>query len=228
MRCAPAYSDGTGAFSISNIDLKTAGKKIGYIPGAGDKVVPALRQMGYEVVILKEEDLQPALLRSFDAVITGVRAHTVHTFLSNRYEALMDYVKEGGNLIVQYNTNNQIGPVRAKIGPYPFAITRNRVTDETATINFLKKEHPVLNYPNAITSADFEGWVQERGIYFADQLAPEYETVLSMKDPGENEQKGSLIIARHGKGTFVYTGLVFFRQLPAGVPCAYRLLANII
>lgn len=218
----------TDSVKVLNIDLKTAGKKIGYIPGAGDKVVPALRQMGYEVVLLKEEDLQPAFLRSFDAVITGVRAHNVHAFLSNRYEALMDYVKEGGNLIVQYNTNNQIGPVRAKIGPYPFAITRNRVTDETATVNFLKKEHPVLNYPNAITSADFEGWVQERGIYFADQLAPEYETVLSMKDPGENEQKGSLIIARHGKGTFVYTGLVFFRQLPAGVPGAYRLLANII
>ncbi len=218
----------TDSVKVLNIDLKTAGKKIGYIPGAGDKVVPALRQMRYEVVILKEEDLQPALLRSFDAVITGVRAHNVHAFLSNRYEALMDYVKEGGNLIVQYNTNNQIGPVRAKIGPYPFTITRNRVTDETATVNLLKKEHPVLNYPNAITSADFEGWVQERGIYFADQLAPEYETVLSMKDPGENEQKGSLIIARHGKGTFVYTGLVFFRQLPAGVPGAYRLLSNII
>ena len=218
----------TDSVKVLNIDLKTAGKKIGYIPGAGDKVVPALRQMGYEVVVLKEEDLQPVLLRSFDAVITGVRAHNVHAFLSNRYEALMDYVKEGGNLIVQYNTNNQIGPVRAKIGPYPFTITRNRVTDETATVNLLKKEHPVLNYPNAISSADFEGWVQERGIYFADQLAPEYETVLSMKDPGENEQKGSLIIARHGKGTFVYTGLVFFRQLPAGVPGAYRLLANII
>ncbi|MGV3767890.1 MAG: PIG-L family deacetylase [Chitinophagaceae bacterium] len=218
----------TDSVKILNIDLKTVGKKIGYIPGAGDKVVPALRQMGYEVVILKEEDLQPTLLRSFDAVITGVRAHNVHAFLSNRYEALMDYVKEGGNLIVQYNTNNQIGPVRTKVGPYPFTITRNRVTDETADVAFLKKDHPVLNHPNTITSKDFEGWVQERGIYFADQLAPEYETILSMKDPGEPANNGSLIVARYGKGTFVYTGLVFFRQLPAGVPGAYRLLANII
>lgn len=213
---------------ILNLDLQTAGKRIGYIAGAGDKVPQALEQMGYELVMLKESDLQAATLKRFDAVITGVRAYNVHSFLQNRYEALMDYVKEGGNLIVQYNTNNQIGPVKARIGPYPFNISRNRVTDETAAPVFDKKEHRVFNWPNRITAADFNGWVQERGIYFADQLAPQYETALSFADPGESPQNGGLIMANYGKGTFVYTGLVFFRELPAGVPGAYRLLANII
>jgi hypothetical protein len=140
----------------------------------------------------------------------------------------MDYIKEGGNLIVQYNTSNQVGGVRARISPYPFTISRTRVTDENARVNFLRPEHPVLNYPNKITEKDFEGWIQERGIYFAEQADPAYESILSMNDPGETDQKGSLVVADYGKGKFVYTGLVFFRELPAGVPGAYRLLANII
>jgi hypothetical protein len=152
----------------------------------------------------------------------------VHDYLEGKHEVLMDYVKNGGNLIVQYNTSNFISSVTSKIGPYPFAVSRNRVTDETAKVNFLQPNHPVLNYPNKITEKDFDNWVQERGIYFADQLDAAYETPLSMADPNEPEQKGSLIIANYGKGKFVYTGLVFFRELPAGVPGAYRLLANII
>lgn len=210
-------------------DIKTAGKRVGYIEGAGDRVPEALLQMGYDVIMLKEKDITPANLRTLDAIITGVRAYNVLDYLSDKYDVLMDYVNQGGNLIVQYNTNNFAGPLRAgRIGPYPFAVSRNRVTDETAKVTFLKPEHPVLNYPNKITDGDFNDWVQERGIYFADQLDPKYETVLAMNDPSESEQKGSLIIADHGKGKFVYTGLVFFRQLPAGVPGAYRLLANII
>ena len=208
-------------------DVKTAGHRIGYIEGAGDKVPPALQQMGYEVVLLKERDVTAANLRQFDAVITGVRAYDVHGWLTSRHDILMDYVKEGGNLVVQYNRDN-LGRMNGNIGPYAFAVSNIRVTDERAQVNFLQPQHPVLNYPNKITDKDFDGWIQERGIYFAGQTDPAYQAVLSMKDPGEQEQKGSLVIANYGKGTFVYTGLVFFRELPAGVPGAYRLMANII
>lgn len=209
-------------------DIRIAGKRIGYIEGAGDKIPEALVQMGYTVVMLKEKDITPAALRNLDAIITGVRAYNVQAWLPEKNEVLMEYVQQGGNLVVQYNTNNFAGPLRSRIGPYPFAIGRNRVTDENAKVTFLKPEHPVLNFPNKITENDFNNWVQERGIYFAEQLDPKYETVIAMNDPGEPEQRGSLIIAEHGNGKFVYTGLVFFRQLPAGVPGAYRLLANIL
>jgi hypothetical protein len=185
-------------------------------------------QMGYEVVTLKERDITYGILKQFDAVITGVRAYNVHSYLGDRHSELMEYVKQGGNLIVQYNTNSFVGPVAAKIGPYPFNVSRNRVTDQTAPVKFLLPDHPVLNYPNKITSKDFEGWIQERGIYFADQADPHYQAPLAMADPGEQEHNGSLIITDYGKGKFVYTGLVFFRELPAGVPGAYRLIANII
>jgi LmbE family N-acetylglucosaminyl deacetylase len=208
-------------------DVRTAGHRIGYIEGAGDKVPAALEQMGYEVVLLKEKDLNGAYLRTFDAIIAGVRAYDVHPGLKTRHEALMNYIKEGGNLIVQYN-RDQLGEMAGNIGPYAFAVSNIRVTDENARVNFLQPAHPVLNYPNKITDRDFEGWIQERGIYFAGQTDPAYESVLSMNDPGEAAQKGSLVIAHYGKGIFVYTGLVFFRELPAGVPGAYRLMANII
>jgi LmbE family N-acetylglucosaminyl deacetylase len=216
------------AIKVLNIDIKTVGKKIGYIEGAGDKVTIALQQMGYEVTILKEKDLNPLTLKQFDAVITGIRAYNVHDYLEGKHEVLMDYVKNGGNLIVQYNTSNNISSVTSKIGPWPFSISRNRVTDEKATVNFLLPDHAVLNYPNKITAKDFENWIQERGIYFAEQTDASYEMPLSMADPNEQTQKGSLIIGNYGKGKFVYTGLVFFRELPAGIPGAYRLLANII
>lgn len=216
------------AIKVLNMDLKTVGKRIGYIEGAGDKVPVALLQMGYEVTVLKEKDITPFNLKQFDAVITGIRAYNVHDYLETKYAMLMDYVKEGGNLIVQYNTSNFISTVSSKIGPYPFAISRNRVTDENAKVDFLLPNHAVLNYPNKITEKDFEGWVQERGIYFADKPDAAYEMPLSMADPNEKAHTGSLIIANYGKGTFVYTGLVFFRELPAGVPGAYRLLANMI
>ena len=216
------------AVKVLNIDLKTVGKRIGYIEGAGDKVPAALEQMGYEVVVLKEKDINAVVLKQLDAVITGVRAYNVHDFMSAKYDVLMEYVKNGGNLIVQYNTNNFISTVKSRIGPYPFTISRNRITDEKATVSFLLPEHPVLNYPNKITEKDFDGWIQERGIYFPEQLDTAYKSPLSMADPGESPLKNSLIVADYGKGKFVYTGLVFFRELPAGVPGAYRLLANII
>ncbi len=177
-------------------DIKILGKRIGYIEGAGDKVPQALQQMGYEVVMLREKDIIAGNLRQFDAIMAGVRAYDVHPWLAAKYDQLMDYVKEGGNLVVQYNRNN-IGNARVKIGPYPFAISNNRVTDETAKVDFLQPGHSVLNYPNKITDKDFEGWIQERGIYFIDQLDPKYEAILSMHDEGENAQNGSLVVTTY-------------------------------
>jgi LmbE family N-acetylglucosaminyl deacetylase len=221
------FTDAT--VQVRNIDLKTSGKKIAYIPGAGDKVLEALEQMGYEVNRLTEKELSRNDLQKFDAIITGVRAYNTNDWLNKHYDKLMKYVEEGGNLIVQYNTSNQIGPVRAKIGPYNFNISRTRVTDENAAVNILKPEHPVFNFPNKITQDDFRNWIQERSIYHAGGWdSTKFETLISMNDPGEKPDQGSLIIAKHGKGYFTYTGLVFFRQLPAGVEGAYRLLANLI
>ena len=209
-------------------DIKIDGKLVGYIPGAGDKVPLALQEMGYKVVILSEKDIKAGKLHSYDAIVTGVRAYNTNDWMNTVYDVLMDYVKEGGILLCQYNTSNQIGPVKAKISPYPFTISRGRVTDEEAKVNFLLPNHPALNYPNKISEKDFEGWIQERSIYNAEKTDPAYQRILSMKDPSENEQEGSLIIANYGKGRFVYTGLVFFRELPAGVAGAYRLFANLI
>jgi LmbE family N-acetylglucosaminyl deacetylase len=212
-----------------NIDLKTYNKKIGYIIGAGDKVPEALSLMGYEVTLLGDKELSRNNLSQFDAIITGVRAYNTNEWMNNHYDKLMKYVNEGGNLIVQYNTSSNIGPVRAKIAPYPMNISRTRITDENAAVTFLKPEHPVLNFPNKITQEDFKGWIQERSIYHAaDWEKDKFETILSMSDPGEKPEDGSLVIAQYGKGYFTYTGLVFFRELPAGVPGAYRLIANII
>ena len=210
------------------VDVKTNGKNIGYIPGAGDKVPQALEQMGYKVTILKEADINVSNLKQFDAVVTGVRAYNTNDWMGNVYDALMQYVKEGGVVVTQYNTNNFISNVKSKIGPYDFSISRNRITDENAKVNFLIPNHPILHYPNKITAKDFEGWIQERSIYHADKIDSNYRRVISMKDPGENDNDGALITADYGKGRFVYTGLVFFRELPAGVPGAYRLFANLI
>lgn len=214
--------------NLVSVDVKTYGKKIGYITGAGDKVPDALEAMGYEVTLLGSKDMARVNLAQFDAIITGVRAYNTNDWMNDYYDKLMKYVNDGGNLIVQYNTSNQIGPVRAKISPYPFEITRTRVTDENAEMRILKPEHPVLNFPNVITADDFKGWIQERSIYHAGSLDKHFETIFSINDPGEKADEGSLIIAPYGKGFFTYTGLVFFRELPAGVPGAYRLIANLI
>ncbi|MBE7174294.1 MAG: PIG-L family deacetylase [Williamsia sp.] len=218
----------TPLVNMLTLDLKTAGKKIGYIEGAGDYVPVALKQMGYEVITLKDLDLATSDLSQFDAIITGVRAYNIKESLNTNYNKLMAYVQQGGNLIVQYNTSNQIGPVIAKIGPYNFNISRTRITDENATVKVLKPEHPILNFPNKITEKDFQNWIQERSIYHAQGWDKNYETIFSLHDPGEKDDEGSLITTKYGNGHFTYTGLVFFRELPAGVPGAYRLLANII
>jgi hypothetical protein len=219
----------TPEVEFKKIDVKIYNKKIGYIVGAGDKVPEALEQMGYDVTLLTDKELSKNNLEKFDAIITGVRAYNTNEWMNKYYNKLMKYVNEGGNLIVQYNTSNFISSVSSRIGPYKFDISRTRVTDENAAVSFLKPEHQVLNFPNKITSDDFRGWVQERSIYHASNWEKEkFETIFSMGDPGEKQDEGSLIIAKHGKGYFSYTGIVFFRELPAGVPGAYRLLANLI
>ncbi|MES2762122.1 MAG: PIG-L family deacetylase [Bacteroidota bacterium] len=213
---------------LVNVDLKKTGTNIGYIPGAGDDVQAALKQVGYNVTVLTDELLSNENLSKYNAIVSGVRAYNTNDRLQVHYNKLMDYVKNGGNLIVQYNTNNRIGPVKANIGPYPFTISRDRVTNEKADVKFNNEKHAALTFPNQITQKDFEGWVQERGIYFATEIDKQYETIFTMNDPTEKASEGSLIIGKYGKGNFVYTGLVFFRELPAGVPGAYRLFANLL
>ena len=214
---------------IVYLDLKKTGNnKIGYIPGAGDNVAACLAQIGYDVTILTDELLTKEDLSKYSSIVTGVRAYNTNNRMSIYYDKLMAYVKQGGNLVVQYNTNNRIAPMETKIGPYPFTISRDRVTDDNAKVEFTDPKSPVLNAPNVITQKDFEGWIQERGIYFATELGENYQTVLSMNDPNEPASKGSLIVAKYGKGNFVYTGLVFFRELPAGIPGAYRLFVNLL
>lgn len=223
---------------LVKLDVQHKLKRIGYIPGAGDEVQNCLAQLGYEVITLTDEKLSNENLNQYDAIITGVRAYNTNEKLPAFKQKLMDYVAQGGNLVVQYNTNSWAGPLNSDIGPYPFKITRNRITDEDAKVNFLLPEHPVLNVPNKINAADFEGWIQERSIYHAGEWDSNYVAPISMADPYEmtvgnvspkgKPDSGALIIAKHGKGYFVYSGLVFFRQLPAGVPGAYRLLVNLI
>lgn len=210
------------------IDLKKTGNKIGYIPGAGDKVASSLKQVGYDVTELTDDLLSKSDLSEFDAIVTGIRAFNTNDRLRIYHDKFMDFVKQGGNMIVQYNTNNRLDPIDYDLGPYPFTISRNRVTVDDAAVTFVNPNHAVLQTPNKITSKDFESWIQERGIYFATDIDKNYETVFSMHDPGEEPNEGSLIIGKYGKGNFVYTGLVFFRELPAGVPGAYRLFVNLL
>lgn len=215
-------------FTRVQFDYRIAGKRIGYIPGAGDKVPQALEDMGYEVVLLREADINLAQLGHFDAIVTGIRAYNTNEWMGNVHTALMEYVKNGGTLLVQYNTNNFISSVKSKIGPAPFVIGRNRITDETAAVEIVQPTHPVFNYPNKITPADFEGWIQERSIYHAELSDSTYTSLIRMHDPNDKPMDGSLITMDYGKGRFIYTGLVFFRELPAGVPGAYRLIANLL
>jgi len=210
--------------------LEIAGKRVGYVPGPGDEVPASLRRVGYEVTLLDEEALRngAGALAHFDAVVVGVRAFNTSERLRAAHDVLMKYVDAGGTLVVQYNTNSRLAPLSAPLGPFPFEIGRDRVTDETAAVTLAMPAHPVLTTPNAISAQDFEGWIQERGLYFAEKWDSHYQAPLAMNDPGEKALAGSLLWARHGKGIFVYTGLAFFRQLPAGVPGAFRLFANLM
>jgi LmbE family N-acetylglucosaminyl deacetylase len=210
------------------LDLKRNKKKIAYIPGAGDEVSNCLKLINYEVTELNNEKLAKEDLSQYESIIFGVRAFNTNENLSKMKSKFLEYMKNGGTILVQYNTNSWAGPLQSDIGPYKFKITRDRVTDENASVNFILKDHKVLSTPNKIGTNDFENWIQERGIYYAGDLDSNYQSILSMSDLGEKPNSGSLIIANYGKGHFIYTGLAFFRQLPAGVPGAYRLFVNLI
>lgn len=208
------------------IKLEKRGEKIGYLPGAGDVTAEAIARMGYSVTQLDSADLTLARLQTFDAVVIGVRAFNTRTDLAAHLPALFAYVEAGGTIVAQYNTPN--GLRTPTLAPYSLRLSQDRVTDENSAVTFLAPDHPVLNTPNKITSADFEGWVQERGLYFPNQWDPAFTPILAWADAGEKPLNGALLVAKHGKGYFVYTGISFFRELPEGVPGAYRLFANLL
>ena len=211
---------------VARLEIEKKGELIGYIEGAGDVVPESLEQIGYRVNKLNAATISPSSLQKYDAVVLGIRALNTVEALKYKQQVLFDYVKNGGNLIVQYNTSR--GLVTENISPLPLELSRDRVTDETAEVRFLAKNHPILNYPNKITKNDFENWVQERGLYFPGAWSEEFTPILSMNDKNENPKNGSLLVAQYGEGYFIYSGLSFFRQFPAGVPGAYRLFANMI
>ncbi|MEW7278550.1 PIG-L family deacetylase [Aquimarina sp. 2201CG1-2-11] len=212
---------------VVRLNIKKKGQNIGYIEGAGDVVPQSLQQIGYKVTTISPESITVQNLQSYDAVVVGIRAYNTIEELKFKQQYLLEYVKNGGNLIVQYNTNRRL-KVTDNLGPYPFKLSRDRVTDENAKINFLVPEHPILNTPNKISAADFDGWVQERGLYFPNEWSQEYTAIFGSNDKGESEKKGALLVAKYGKGHYIYTGLSFFREFPAGVPGAFRLFANLL
>ncbi len=216
----------TATAKLEVVDLKIAGKQIAYVEGAGDLVANSLAHVGYEVTTLNATQILMGDLSKYDAIITGVRFFNVNEEARNVASKLMDYVKNGGVVLEQYNVNT--GLKSSNLGPYSFSLSRNRVTEEDAAVTFVNSNHAALNYPNKITKKDFDGWVQERGLYFASDIDTKYEIILRMNDTGEATSEGSLLLANYGKGKFVYTSLSFFRQLPAGVPGAYRLFANLL
>jgi LmbE family N-acetylglucosaminyl deacetylase len=211
---------------FTKVDLKIKGEKIAYIMGAGDNIPESLKQMGYEVALLVPESLSTETLQGFDTVIVGIRAYNVLGALAFKQQILFDYVKNGGTMVVQYNTTGEL--ITKEIAPYSLRISRDRVTEEDAKVTFLDATHPVLNRPNKITENDFKGWVQEQGLYYPDEWAPEFVPVISSHDKDEPSKNGALLVAKYGKGYYIYTGLSFFRELPEGVSGAYRLMANII
>ena len=218
---------------LERLALKHNGRRIGYVMGAGDEVPQALRRVGYEVDLLTDEALGREDLGRYDALVLGVRAFNTRPALQTLKARLHAYVEQGGTEIVLYTVNTgfpgiNAGMVTDQIGPYPFKVGRKRVTEEDAPVRFLKPDHPVFHVPNELTAKDFEGWIQERSLYHAEGWDAHYEPLLGMSDHGEKEDGGALIVADHGKGHYVYTGLAFFRQLPDGVPGATRLFANLL
>ena len=209
-------------------DIKVTARKIGYIMGAGDEMPDALRQLGLDVTLLSKSDLEQGDLSRFDASVAGVRAYNVRADIRANQRRLLEYVNQGGTYVVQYNT----GDNSLSVGPYPLTAppgNRYRVTVEEAPVTFPHVDSRLLQYPNRITPKDFEGWVQERGVYFASEWDKRYETVLASKDPDEEQPlEGGELWTHYGKGVYIFTAYSWFRQLPAGVPGAYRLFANLL
>ena len=209
---------------VVRLNIHKVGNYIGYIKGAGDAVPESLRQIGYTVLEINPSEINAENLHQYDAIVLGVRAYNVVKELQFKQKFLLDYVAKGGNMIVQYNTNRNVDVA----APYTLNLSRDRVTDEVSEVRILAADHSLLNFPNKITTEDFRGWVQERGLYFPTAWSHEYTSILSMNDPGETAKNGSLLIAKFGKGNYLYTGLSFFRELPAGVSGAYKLFANML
>ncbi len=211
---------------LVKMELSRQGKRIGYLMGAGDEVPESLRLVGYQVDILRASDLEKLKLKDYDAVVVGVRAFNTLPELKFRKKALEQYAREGGTVVIQYNTS--FGLVDEDIAPYNLQLSRKRVTDEEAPVSILAPDHQVFNKPNKITAKDFEGWVQERGLYFAESWDREWTPLIASHDRGEESLEGGLLVAKVGRGYYVYTGYSWFRQLPAGVPGAYKIFVNLL
>ncbi|MFC0261172.1 PIG-L family deacetylase [Fontibacter flavus] len=213
------------SLNLVKMDIKISGQSVGYIPGAGDDVPEVLRSLGYQISILDDADIRKSRLKDFATVIVGIRAFNVNQSLADNVDELMEYVKEGGNVIVQYNTSSPL--LTRELGPYPFSISRERVTVEGSPVE-ADYSHSVFSQPNQVSQHDFEGWVQERGLYFTSNWDQQYTSPLTLQDPGEEANQGSLLFTRYGKGTYTYSGISWFRQLPAGVPGAIKIFVNLI
>lgn len=202
--------------------------RVGYIAGSGDTIADDLAHVGMGIDLLDDATLRTGDLGRWQTIVVGIRAYNTRPALRAAHERLMRWVADGGTLVVQYMTNNRLAPLSDPIGPYPLTVGRDRITDETAAMEAIDPAHPVLHAPNELAAADFDGWVQERGLYYAEKWGDEYHPIFRSADPGEPPLSGGLLVADYGKGRYVYTGLAFFRQLPAGVPGAYRLFANLL
>ena len=211
---------------VLRIDVKAPHAPVGYIMGSGDTGPEALRQMGYSVTLLSDDELETGDLSRYAAIVAGIRAYNTRPRLKQATKRLEAYAEGGGTVLVQYSTTGDL--VTDELGPYPFKLSRDRVTVEEAPVTFTKPGSSLLNFPNKLTQSDFDGWVQERGLYFAGSWDPRYETPIASHDPGESDKSGGLLFAKVGKGAWVYTGYAFFRQLPAGVPGAYRFFVNLV
>ena len=214
------------ASKVAKIDIKREGNVIGYIQGAGDAIPASLREIGYEVWEMNDDEITPENLAKVDAVVLGVRALNTNDRAKFYMPSILNYVSEGGTLVVQYNTNFRLKT--EEFAPFPLKLSRDRVTEEDAKVKILDPKNPILNYPNKITEKDFDGWVQERGLYFPNEWDDKYTPLLSSYDEGEDPKDGGLLVADYGKGKYIYTGYSFFRELPAGVPGAFRLFVNLV
>ena len=211
---------------LVGLDIKTTGKNIGYIEGAGDLIPQSIEQLGYHVTKITSAAVSTADLSKFDAIITGIRAYNINSLLRPLQTKLLEYVREGGVLLIQYNKNGQM--VTDNIGPYPFIVSGDRVTEEEVAVKWLLPDHPALHVPNQLQAADFDGWIQERGLYFTRDADPHYSRLFEMHDSDSQPLDGSTLVCNYGKGKYVYSCLDFFRELPAGVPGAFRLFVNLL
>ena len=211
---------------LVKVDFDKKGQNIAYIMGSGDEIPVCLEQVGYQVTMLEDDDITLENLRQYDAVIAGIRAYNRRQRLPFLQEEIFKYIEEGGTYIVQYNTSR--GMLTQELAPYSLKLSRDRVTVEEAPVTILVPDHSIFNYPNKITSADFDGWIQERGLYFPNEWDENFTALTECNDPGEDPKQGALLVAEYGKGHYIYTGYSWFRELPAGVPGAYRIFANML